>query len=287
MASTDIRSHSEWIRCDDARPRRTDTSLLFLLDATLGMLHIALLALAITTVASAQQHVSLAAEDGGRVCADLYGDGTRAVVLAHGGRLNKESWHGQANALVSAGFLALAIDFRGFGCSTGPGQDDFDHAPFDKDVLAAVRYLKAHGARACRLLEVASAPQPLVMRRSRRPPGRSIASCFSARHRICRQRSSTRVRCSLSRAMTPMMPVCGFQPSALRTRKLQDQKNSSFWMVPRTRSFFSKRSRVLASCTRYCDSSPCRSLPQRKESLWRPATVSSERQPVQTFSTGS
>ena len=53
----------------------------------------------------------------------------------------------QANALVSAGFLALAIDFRGFGCSTGPGQDDFDHAPFDKDVLAAVRYLKAHGAK--------------------------------------------------------------------------------------------------------------------------------------------
>jgi pimeloyl-ACP methyl ester carboxylesterase len=41
----------------------------------------------------------------------------------------------------------LAIDFRGFGCSKGPGQKDFDTAPFDKDLLAAVRYLKAHGAR--------------------------------------------------------------------------------------------------------------------------------------------
>jgi pimeloyl-ACP methyl ester carboxylesterase len=41
----------------------------------------------------------------------------------------------------------LAIDFRGFGCSTGPGQSDFDNAPFGNDVLAAVRYLKAHGAK--------------------------------------------------------------------------------------------------------------------------------------------
>jgi pimeloyl-ACP methyl ester carboxylesterase len=41
----------------------------------------------------------------------------------------------------------LAIDFRGFGCSKGPGQQDFDNAPFEKDVLAAVHYLKAHGAK--------------------------------------------------------------------------------------------------------------------------------------------
>jgi alpha/beta superfamily hydrolase len=41
----------------------------------------------------------------------------------------------------------LAIDFRGFGCSSGPGQADFDNAPFENDVLAAVRYLKAHGVK--------------------------------------------------------------------------------------------------------------------------------------------
>jgi pimeloyl-ACP methyl ester carboxylesterase len=110
-------------------------------------LETALLALALATTASAQQTISFPAEDGGRVCADLYGQGTRAVVLAHGGRFNKESWRDQADALASAGFRVLAIDFRGFGCSTGPGQADFDHAPFDEDVLAAVHYLKAHGAR--------------------------------------------------------------------------------------------------------------------------------------------
>jgi pimeloyl-ACP methyl ester carboxylesterase len=112
------------------------------------VLQTALVALAVATVASAQQGISFAAEDGGHVCADLYGAGPRAVVLAHGGRFNRESWRVQAKALVSEGFRALAIDFRGFGCSTGPGQADFDHAPFEKDVLAAVRYLRTHGATA-------------------------------------------------------------------------------------------------------------------------------------------
>ena len=104
------------------------------------------LVLILSTPAAAQQTISFPTEDGGRICADLYGQGARAVVLAHGGRFNKESWREQAPALVSEGFRVLAIDFRGFGCSTGPGEADFDNAPFENDVLAAVRYLKAHGA---------------------------------------------------------------------------------------------------------------------------------------------
>ncbi len=104
-----------------------------------------LLALALTI---AQQNVSFSGDDGGRICADLYGQAsTRGVVLAHGGQFRKESWRDQANSLVSAGFQVIAIDFRGFGCSTGPGQADFDNAPFEKDVLAAVHYLKTHGAK--------------------------------------------------------------------------------------------------------------------------------------------
>ena len=106
------------------------------------------LAFVLTTMAAGQQTVSFSTADGGHICADQYdGQSARAVVLAHGGRFNKESWRDQAGALVSAGFGVLAIDFRGYGCSTGPGQQDFDGAPFDKDVLAAVRYLKAHGAK--------------------------------------------------------------------------------------------------------------------------------------------
>src|SRR6201993_3724818 len=105
------------------------------------------LVMAMMIVAPEQQTVSFATDDGGQVCADLYGQGSKAVVLAHGGRFNKESWHDQALSLTSAGFRVLAIDFRGFGCSKGPGQQDFDTAPFENDVLAAVHYLKANGAK--------------------------------------------------------------------------------------------------------------------------------------------
>ncbi len=104
------------------------------------------LILFLTAVAPVQT-VSFPTEDGGRICADLYGQGTRAVVLAHGGRFRKESWQEQAQVLAAEGFRVLAIDFRGFGCSTGPGQADFDKAPFEKDVIAGVRYLKANGAQ--------------------------------------------------------------------------------------------------------------------------------------------
>lgn len=107
----------------------------------------ATLAVILPALAAAQQTISFPTPDSGRVCADLYGQGARAVVLAHGGRFDKESWRIQANALVAKGFQVMAIDFRGFGCSTGPGQADFDNAPFYNDVLAAVHYLKAHGAR--------------------------------------------------------------------------------------------------------------------------------------------
>ena len=102
---------------------------------------------AVIAQAAAQETISFPTEDGGKICGDLYGKGPRAVVLAHGGRFSKESWRDQARALATKGFQVLAIDFRGFGCSTGPGQADFDNAPFEKDVLAAVHYLKQHGAK--------------------------------------------------------------------------------------------------------------------------------------------
>ncbi len=37
--------------------------------------------------------------------------------------------------------------FARISCSTGPGEANFDKAPFENDVIAAVRYLKAHGAK--------------------------------------------------------------------------------------------------------------------------------------------
>jgi pimeloyl-ACP methyl ester carboxylesterase len=98
------------------------------------------------TVLPAQRTVSFPTEDGGVVYGDVYGEGSHGVLLAHGGQFNKESWKKQAIVLTNAGFHVLAIDFRGYGPSRGPGQSDPASAPLYFDVLAAVRYLEENGA---------------------------------------------------------------------------------------------------------------------------------------------
>jgi len=93
------------------------------------------------------EHVSFGSEDGAVVNADLYGEGDRGVVLAHGGQFTKESWQPQAKQLAREGYRVLAFDFRGFGKSHGPGDSDMDTAPMHLDVLGAVHYLRQNGVK--------------------------------------------------------------------------------------------------------------------------------------------
>jgi pimeloyl-ACP methyl ester carboxylesterase len=102
---------------------------------------------ALAGLAAAQQPVSFPTADGGHIHAELYGAGEHGVVLAHGGRYNKESWAQQARELAAADFRVLAIDFRGYGQSRGPGDTDPMSAPLHLDVLGAVRYLRKTGAK--------------------------------------------------------------------------------------------------------------------------------------------
>ena len=106
-----------------------------------------MVALFVARVVAAQKTVSFPTEDGGLVYADVYGEGDGSVVLAHGGRFNKESWETQARTLATAGFRVLALDFRGYGKSKGPGDSAPMSAPLHLDVLAAVRYLRKSGAK--------------------------------------------------------------------------------------------------------------------------------------------
>lgn len=99
-----------------------------------------------------QTTVTFPTQDGGLVHADLYGSGTRGVVLAHGGRFQKGSWTKQARELEKSGYRVLAIDFRGYGASRGPGQADPLSAPLHLDVLAAVRFLREAGAKSVALV---------------------------------------------------------------------------------------------------------------------------------------
>jgi len=110
------------------------------------LLRALLATLLLTPLAVAREHVSFPTEDGGVVYADLWGKGERGVVLAHGGRFNKESWEKQALEISKAGFRVMAIDFRGYGQSHGP-QSKSGYDGVEYDVLAAVRYLHKTGAR--------------------------------------------------------------------------------------------------------------------------------------------
>jgi len=106
----------------------------------------AVLAGALLSPLRAQETVWFRTEDGGRIYADVSGSGVDSVVLAHGGRFDKESWAGEARSLVKAGYRVLALDFRGYGKSRGPASADPMSAPLQNDVLAAVRYLRKEGA---------------------------------------------------------------------------------------------------------------------------------------------
>lgn len=96
-----------------------------------------------------QTPVSIRAADSGIINADTYGVGDRAVVLAHGGRFDRTSWRDQGRELAAAGFRVVAIDFRA-AVEARAGRETpclYDETCLAKDVLVAVRYLRATGAK--------------------------------------------------------------------------------------------------------------------------------------------
>jgi len=109
---------------------------------------IALVTLASAASGAAFKQVSFATSDGGQIFANLYGEGSHAVVLAHGAVFNKESWHTQALQLKERGLKVLAIDFRGYGKSKA-GKNG---KTLSLDVLAAIDYLKGQGVEKVSLL---------------------------------------------------------------------------------------------------------------------------------------
>jgi dienelactone hydrolase len=117
---------------------------------TVGMRIFVFTMIAIVVAANvhAQEIVSFPTDDGGVIFASVYGAGAKGLVLAHGGAIhNKESWALQARELAAEGFHVVAIDFRGYGKSHGPSDSNPMDAPLHLDILAAVRYLRQHGAK--------------------------------------------------------------------------------------------------------------------------------------------
>ena len=94
----------------------------------------------VTYVQAAPKTVTFPTADGAVIDADLYGQGTRGVVFAHGAIFNKQSWAPLAQRIAALGYRALAINFRGYGKSHGGNAN-----ALDQDVLAAVRWMHAQG----------------------------------------------------------------------------------------------------------------------------------------------
>lgn len=131
----------------------------------------ALAATILTPLIVAQEHVSFRTHDGGLIYADVYGAGSRGVVLAHGGQFDKESWTKQAQTLATAGFRVVAIDFRGYGQSRGPGQKNIYSAPLHLDILAAVDYLRRGGITSISLIGASMGGSAASEAVAQSPPG--------------------------------------------------------------------------------------------------------------------
>jgi alpha/beta superfamily hydrolase len=94
------------------------------------------------TVATEYQVVQFNTEDGVALGGRLYGTGSRGVLLAHMFPADQTSWSAQAAQLAGQGYLVLTFDFRGYGKSQGSKDIQY----LDRDVTAAVMYLRTAGA---------------------------------------------------------------------------------------------------------------------------------------------
>lgn len=102
-----------------------------------------------TVCASAQRTVTIEVPGATKpIQGDLYGSGSRGVILTHGGGRTKESWRKQATAFTDAGFIVLAINFRSdtideVGRPISVGSDEDNAA----DIRAAALYLRTGGVQ--------------------------------------------------------------------------------------------------------------------------------------------
>lgn len=93
------------------------------------------------------------ASEGETLRADLYGTlpAQRAVILAHGGSWDASGWRDIAPRFVERGVPALAINFRGFGGSTGKTatvrSDERSRWSTVTDLAAAKAWLGQQGAK--------------------------------------------------------------------------------------------------------------------------------------------
>lgn len=94
--------------------------------------------------------IGLRSMDGTPIAADLYEPRLQpapAVVLVHMLTRTRLDWAPVAERLQDAGFAALSLDLRGHGQSGGDIDAGGDLSPMQRDVAAALAFLKSRGVK--------------------------------------------------------------------------------------------------------------------------------------------
>ncbi len=111
--------------------------------------------IAVPTIVLGQTRVTFRTPDSASIEADLYGKGDRAIVIiGHGGYSSRTSWANEARALAEAGYHTLVFDTRA-ATELAAGKETaclYDESCMAVDVLAAVRYVRASGAKSVAVL---------------------------------------------------------------------------------------------------------------------------------------
>jgi pimeloyl-ACP methyl ester carboxylesterase len=92
-------------------------------------------------------HESLVGAGRNRLAADVFGDAGRPVLLLHGGGQTRHAWRKTAVEIARAGWLAYAVDQRGYGDSEWVADGAYAFKDFAADVTAVAAELeRRHGA---------------------------------------------------------------------------------------------------------------------------------------------
>ena len=141
-----------------------------------------------------------------------------------------------------------------------PGPGGLRSCPFEKDVIAAVRYLKAHGATSVSVVGGSFGGAAAGDASIKSSPGEIDRIVFlGAAPNLSADKLKSRSLFIVAREdgndSGPRLP--GF---VRNTKRLLSRRNSSSWMVLPTLSFSFKRTRVLGLCMRSYDSYQCHRL---------------------------
>ena len=92
--------------------------------------------------ASTEGEVTFTTEDGINIGGNIFGTGSKWVILSHMYPTDQTSWFDFARELAGKGYIVLTYDFRGYGKSGG----DQDIPNIYKDLEAALNFVKQYDA---------------------------------------------------------------------------------------------------------------------------------------------